>query len=639
MLGLGAAAIAALGTGTTAALRDDATPGPSAPGRGLAAHEHARAREALRPWDDPGVWEGGRVPGRGDSAVLRGDAVLAGQVEVGALRVAPGASLTFAGDRDVTLTGYGNVVVEGALWLEPAGPSVTHRLRFAGVEEHRAQGGGTEVLPTDVGLWVMGAGELTLRGSPRDGWARLAGGVAAGARRLELAGEPRGWRPGDELVVVPSAPPSDAASHQGYDRVTLERLEGRLAHVTAPVRHDHPAAEVRPGMVLTAEVLNLTRNVVVGGTAEGRAHVLLHTRAAPRLAHTRIEHAGPQARQGLVGEDGGPLATPVLGRYGLHFHHCGEATRGAEVEGVVVTGCGNHAFVAHESHGIRLRDCVAHDTTLSAFWWDAVGLDDASHDTIYERCVASLTRGVDVAVPDAPSLAERIGGFELLRGRGNAAVDCVSVGGGGRRDSAGFVWPEEAEGVWVLRDCVSHNHRHHGSYAWQNTSQPHEVERLVAYHNGGHGIVHGAYSNNYTYRDCAAYGNAGAALLRRANSAGPEARQEWHRCRFDAAGQGEHALLNGPHAYPPSRELGDVLFRECEFLGGTVAAVGLADATDIRSWCALDFVDCRFDEPRFAVGDAYEATRWRVQSGRTATEIDWSRGGLRRAIDPFENAY
>ncbi|HEX5510973.1 MAG TPA: hypothetical protein VFX41_04615, partial [Actinomycetales bacterium] len=124
------------------------------------------------------------------------------------LHVPAGSTVVFAPDRPVTLTCRGNAVVEGVLELAPKDPSVTHRVVFEGVDEQRFVGDGMEVLPHDIGLWVMGDGELRLAGHPRTAWVRAAGAVKAGQMVLELASEPSGWMPGDELVITATAPPT-----------------------------------------------------------------------------------------------------------------------------------------------------------------------------------------------------------------------------------------------------------------------------------------------------------------------------------------------------------------------------------------------------------------------------------------------
>ena len=113
----------------------------------------------------------------------------------------------------------------------------------------------------------------------------------------------------------------------------------------------------------------------------------------------------------------------------------GNASRGSLVEGCVVREAGHHAFVPHASHGVTFRDCVAHDTMSSAYWWDP-GAGNATRDAVLDRCVASNvhTDGTDF----------RLSAFWLGQGEGNVAIGCVAVGVLGNKNASGFQWPEDA---------------------------------------------------------------------------------------------------------------------------------------------------------------------------------------------------
>ncbi|MFD0350204.1 hypothetical protein ACFQ0M_37605 [Kitasatospora aburaviensis] len=195
-------------------------------------------------------------------------------------------------------------------------------------------------------------------------------------------------------------------------------------------------------------MLNLTRSVRVEGSAKGRAHVHLTSSRRADVRHTALRWVGPRTdtSESWKGPDGtAPVTAPVLGRYGLHFHMLGDATRGTVVEGVVVRDAGNHAYVPHASHGITFRSCISHDTWEDAYWWDGP-LDtrtpqQPSDDIVYESCVASRT------VLEPNPRAYRLTGFNLGAGTGGKALDCVAVGVQGANGASGFEWPENSEGL------------------------------------------------------------------------------------------------------------------------------------------------------------------------------------------------
>jgi len=549
---------------------DDQAPSPGPTTTTVPARGQPTGTSALSPvrgnrWSDPGSWSHG-VPGPGQTAVVTRSIVLDTDASVGGVAIMPGGRLSFDPRTSHELTVSGNVVVRGQLVMRPASAEVSHRLVFAGVREPRFVGGGMDVLEHDVGLWVMDAGRLDLAGSPRLAWTRASGGLSAGATTITLQADPVGWRVGDELVVTPTSPQGqDDSDEETFERVQVTALSGRTVTLSRPLRHEHPSVPARPGRRLTAEVLNLTRNVGIEGTADGRAHIFIRSRRAQSLRSTAIRHMGPRKPDESV-------TTFVPGRYGIHFHMCGNGSRGSLVEGVVIRDTGSHAFVAHLSNGVTFRDCVSHDTFEDAYWWDqAPDTNSAappSDGIVYDRCVASLVKH------DPPERGYRLAGFALSRGRGNVARDCVAVGVQGGTDAAGFLWPEGSEGVWTFEGCVAHNNDEHGIFTWQNTALVHTIRDFVGYHNAVAGISHGAYQNPYIYRDLSLYGNAYAGVVVHAVSNAEAPRPlTFANLTVHGAGRSDYLVVVDRH-HPAVPVFRPTSFTGCSFAGARKAAFG-----------------------------------------------------------------
>ena len=440
-------------------------------------------------WSAPSTW-GGRIPSHDEVAVISRSVVLDRDVSVAGLVVQQGGELVFEPDQSRTLESTANVVVEGNLVMQPASPRKLHRIVFRGVDENAFEGEGMDVLDSDVGLWVMRHGELRLRGSKRRAWARASGSVPSGAREITLEDDPEGWRVGDELVITPTRSPA-GSSDRAFDYAKVGSISGRTVRLSSETHFDHPSVSVG-GREFGAEVLNLTRNVLIEGTPGGRSHVFIHAHRPQSVRWTAIRHMGPR-------QPDGDFTEAVVGRYGLHFHLCEDGSRRSIVEGTVVRDCGGHAFVPHTSHGVSFVDCISHDTFDDAYWWDQAPDTRTpgapTDDVLYSRCVASLTRS------DPEFRGFRLAGFNLGRGKGSVALGCVAVGVQGNENAAGFIWPEGSEGIWKFEECVAHNNSVNGIFVWQNTSRRHVIDRFLAFHNGRAGVEHGAYLNNYVYRD------------------------------------------------------------------------------------------------------------------------------------------
>jgi hypothetical protein len=369
-----------------------------------------------------------------------------------------------------------NVIVEGTLVMRPG-----DTLRFPGIDEHRFVGGGMTPLDSDTGLWVIGDGVLDIEGTPVEAWNRT--------------GVDPTWGPDHEIVLMPWKP-----GDSGWDPV------GDVSTIQA---YDRGASvpEIVPG--LPTEVVNLSRDVVIEGTPQGRAHVFIHSTRPQKIRYATIRHVGPRQRSDRDKIKG------VTGRYGLHFHMMRSAAQGSLVEGVVIRDCGNHAFVPHASHGVTFRRCVAFDTFTEQFWWDQ--MDPASEsnrtdftesdDIVYEECLGALVRW------DGPGYHGA--NFLLNRTKGGAVIGCVAVASQGWKEGAGFHWPSQANfppNVWTWKDNLSHNHLKGGFRVWQNTQNVHEIPGLKAYNCGEFGIANGAYGTpGYRWSDFEIVGLSGSS--------------------------------------------------------------------------------------------------------------------------------
>jgi hypothetical protein len=504
-----------------------------------------------------------------------GDMLPCGTTRVSGLRVQAGETLAFNPSCSTTLESAGNVIVEGRLISQP-NPGVVHVLRFVGIREDAFVGGGMDPVPTDVGLWVMAGGVLDFRGQAKTAWTRLVGAAQAGQTMIEVQ-DADNWQVGDELVITATVPwePGEANDFwRRFDRRRIASLAGNRIALDAPLSYPHPAVVVN-GRTYTAEVLNLTRNVRIEGTPSGRTHVFIRSDRPQDIRYVEIAWTGPRRPN----PNDPRLTDGVLGRYGLHFHMMGDASRGTVVEGVVVRDSGGHAFVPHGSHGITLRWTISHDTMDTPYWWDPGGSPHHTHEAVWEHAVASFWQ-VSKRFP-GDVRATREAGFSFGRGLRNVARNLVAANG----EWWGFVWPEgqsddnSGEGVWTWEGGVAHNTRRGGIFTWQNTRLVHVVTGFVGYHQE-RCIEHGAYANPYRYERFACYGS-GPVLL---HAIGDQL--VFRDGVVDLAGRFPYALRAQGYVFP-----GPVLFERITWRGYTHAAVqldvGSAEREAVR-WRLVD---------------------------------------------------
>jgi hypothetical protein len=300
-----------------------------------------------------------------------------------------------------------------------------------------------------------------------------------------------------------------------------------------------------------AEVLNLTRNVMIEGTARGRSHVFLRSTRPQTIKNVALRYMGPRQ----PGEE--ENSEPVKGRYALHFHHVMDASRGSVVSGVVVRDAGSHAFVAHMSNGVTFDSTISYNTFDEAYWWDQPtkkypdSPDSFSNDIVYRHAVAARVHA------DPDSRGYRLTGFFLGTGLRNVVQGCVAVGVVGNGDASGFIWPEvcgvDADGgandganSWLFDGDVAHNNKRHGIFTWQNNPNDHVVNGFLGYYNSGTGVKWGAYTNRYHFVGNVLYGNAESQFFAWATGRGLRDHRfdgfQLVGSRLDAAQQSDYAL-------------------------------------------------------------------------------------------------
>lgn len=355
-----------------------------------------------------------------------------------------------------------NVINEGLL---VARSGMT--LRFRDVNESLYVGGGLDPQDSDVGLWVIGNGMLDFCGTTKAGWNRI--------------GTDPTWAPGDEIRICPTA----VGDYTNFPLFTP----------------GSPVPQLRPWLPPT-EVFNLTRDCSIEGTPTGRAHIFIRSMMPQDICHTQVRYMGPRKNGKFI-----------LGRWGLHFHHCMGGSRGTNLESLVIRDCNSHAFVPHMSDGIRAYDFVTFNNAGDHYWWDDL---DFTNDCDWQHCLAALG-SVD------PENSTALSGFLLGRGDGNKARDVAAVGVGKGANGGGVNWAERAaSAMWLTDDVVAHNNPKAGARSWQNqggaTDPSPTINRLASYRNGGAGMAHGAYINSWQFNDSSYLDNVQGATTQAAQS-------------------------------------------------------------------------------------------------------------------------
>lgn len=453
------------------------------------------------------------------------DTIITGNQTIAATTIGVGDRLVFDPNVSSTLTVTGNLIINGTLQMRPASPGVVHKIIFSTADESAFVGGGLDPIDSDVGLWVMGAGQLDLSGSVREPWGYSTGGLSAGATTLTLDRDPIGWRVTDELAVTPTA----ANDYTNFETpATITAISGRTVTIATPLSVAHPAVVLPDGRTKTPEIMNLTRNVQIAGKAPaspfpragqlnspGRTHIFIRNTqpVVQTIDYTTIRYTGPRQYDPAADRQ---TSKYVLGRYGLHFHMAGNNNAGTTVTGTVVRNSGSHAFVPHMSNGITFEKDIAYSDAETPFWWDTKANEegfinnDSTNNITYSNSIAANIS------TDSFRGSLRLAGFSTACGSNNSIVNSVATGIQAGTQSSGIFWPEggnSCPNTWTVDDDLAHNNNGDGIFTWANDStDPHNLtHRFTSYRNDGACLEHGAYVNRFQYLGATCFDDAGTS--------------------------------------------------------------------------------------------------------------------------------
>lgn len=525
-------------------------------------------------WSDPATW-GGKLPNAADSPLISSGHTVTYDLATASftgVSVSSGATLQFDSSKSLTLQTSGNVVVEGKLSMRPSSASVIHLLQFINVDESQFVGGGMAVLATDIGLWAMGSGVLDLIGAEKTSFVRASGNIASGATTINLNSSPTGWQAGDEISIAPTDSPAIGDAYMsGFDERTIKSMSGSSITLSAGTLRAHPQIN----NMWTAEVINLTRNVRVEGTATGRTHIFIRSAVPQTIQNIQVRYIGPRKDRG-----GDATKEFVAGRYGIHFHHCGNGSYGSLVSGCVVRDTGSHCYVPHASNGVTMKGNVAYNGMEIAFWWDVL---DLTHGITWDGNLVAIStfihEAMDVDSGDAPTFASS--GFLLGIGDDNVCNNNVVIGTTGDfRAGGAYYWMEgKIESIWEFKNNMAHN-CHCGLISWQNNLKNHINQDSVVY-NCGMGIYHGAYTNTYLYTGGYVYNS----LITIKASSGNSNALKFQNLVIDAAGL-DYAIVLDEGPLDGTRP---VFIRNCTITGHKKAGIMNSSPQAVKK---LDVIQC-----------------------------------------------
>lgn len=529
-------------------------------------------------WHDPAVWDLLRVPAESDDIILEHDLTSDNKSIIIRNRLySRKGSLKFINVKESTFIGTIDDKSDPRFPTDPDG-----------------------IMTSDIGLWVVGSGVLDIEGTPVKAWTTANGSLLKGATQFSVQ-DATGWAVGQEIVIVPQDTPGlftldwDDATNTPkdsflpqFERRIIKSISGNTVTID-PLLYDHLAVTIQgeswfTTKILTAAIVNNTRSVKITGTATSRPHVYIKSSKPQNIKYVEFSYLGPRK--------GGTRPDLHLGRYALHFHHCGNGSRGTRIVGCAIHDLGSRAIVPHGSHGISIIDNAVVFFMNDCYWYDP---QHVTHDLLYD---GNFAGGVVNGSAGYNTMGFQFGQGDGNVARRNRAAYCKGgeIGTGGQ-----FVWTADNENVWVFENNLGHSSTC-DFFNWQNSPHNHFIELHTSYNciEAGH---NGAYINSYNFRKCIFYNAKWVQKATPGNNA-----PMFDLCVFDGANKIPHVVevTGSPVTAGVPNSFVRCVFRDYTDTAFLMNTFFIQDA-DAKK--AVDIVLCKFTGPmvKFSPGSIYDS--------------------------------
>ncbi len=464
-------------------------------------------------WSDQTTWDKGRIPNSRDDVNISAFTVTYdlgpgdNTAEAKTITIRNGGVLSFSRTKSTQLDMDGSLMVLDGGKLDAGTPSspipagINMKIGFNVANDRLFLGSAgvgpdpmmPNLIPGDIGLWVMGANaRADFHGAPKPKvWTKLAQDANAGSSEIVLKDTPTGWRTGDKLLITPSSENPDQ-----WETKSISAISGNKITLNSPLLFAHKgslhafnkvsnntrtvssAADLTGNEVLLSEqsevaLLNhnvlVTSNLVREGDANHRAHVAFMMDGKGSIAYAEFRDLGPRGK---------------FGRYPIHLHIVGDSSIGTLIKGVSVwssvSSPMSKCIVIHTSNGVIVQDSVGFNAQGACYY-----LEDANElNNVLENNLGVLIHSPEelfnTAVATAFSYDPRSSTVFWFRER-NIFRNNVAVSG--KADVAGFwITPNIAGGTTGTAFSGNEAHSGHngvfysgslatnsdGLFVWQN---------------------------------------------------------------------------------------------------------------------------------------------------------------------------
>ena len=317
-------------------------------------------------WSDAATWPDKKVPGK--DAVVTIDKGMDVVLDVSppplhGLRI--NGKLSFADKKDLELTTEW-IMVHGELEI---GTEAKPHTRNATITLTNNVPGEDIESMGDRGIMMMG-GTLSLHGTEKNSWTRLAKTAAAGSSTIEVL-NPGDWKKGEQIVVAST----DFDPHQAEER-TIAGISGKVITLDQKLQYMH-YGEVTFGVDERGEVGMLTRNIRIQASADSDqsfsgGHVMAMVGSTMKVSGVEFYRMGQHEN---------------LARYPIHWHLVGDAP-GQYIQNSAIHHTFSRCVTVHGTNDVRVENNVAYDNVGHCYFLE----DGVEHGNQYLGNLGMLTR-------------------------------------------------------------------------------------------------------------------------------------------------------------------------------------------------------------------------------------------------------
>ena len=300
-------------------------------------------------WSDPKSWPDGHAPREGEAVTIGRDKEIVLDVSPPSLRsLTIDGKLSFSDDRDLELKTEWIYLQGGELDI---GSEARPHTRKATITL-------TDTVP-DENINTMGdrgilllQGTLSLHGSAKNAWTKLAATAKAGSTRIEVL-DASGWRKGDVIALAST----DYDSTQTEKR-TIAAISGNAITLDQPLQYMH-FGRITFGVDERGEVGLLTRNIRIQASDDAeRAYFGGHIMA---MAGSRMYVSGVELNR--MGQN------MHLARYPIHWHIEGDG-KGQYIENSSIHDTYSRCVTVHGTNNLRIQNNVTYNTVGHCYFME-----------------------------------------------------------------------------------------------------------------------------------------------------------------------------------------------------------------------------------------------------------------------------